>query len=228
MQYQTNLFIKFFIIILLLLNAINKNDNQIEDNNSLEYYFTYSICKFLYFQIKYNCSDNIFIDYNFYENIVEISQNINLYINMKKTKIEIIFLLVGIIPFLKNNSVLVFKINNIEIFKLFKIIFNKKKIKNKIIKLNENDLHIFIENFNHLMYYKWELIPFKKILNNIRYIINNYYNESCVEIFDKSLNLNFKYYIQNEKKLSSKEIMDLMSKFFSKITTFIYRKYRNL
>lgn len=216
MHYKTNLFIKFFIIILILFNANNKNDNQIKDNNSLEYYFTYSICKFLYFQIKYNCSDNIFIDYNFYENIVEISQNINLYINMKKTKIETIFLLIGIIPFVKNNSVITFKINNIEIYKLFQIIFKKKKIKNKIIKLNENDLQFFIENFSYLLFYKWELIPFKKILNNIRYIINNYYNESCIELFDKSLNLNFKYYIQNEKKLSLKEIMDLMSKFLIK------------
>lgn len=216
MQYQTNLFIKFFIIIFILLNANNKNDNQIKDNNSLEYYFTYSICKFLYFQIKYNCSDNIFIDYNFYENIVEISQNINLYINMKKTKIETIFLLIGILPFVKNNSVITFKINNMEIYKLFQIIFKKKKIKNKIIKLNENDLQFFIENFSYLLFYKWELIPFKKILNNIRYIINNYYNESCIELFDKSLNLNFKYYIQNKKILSLKEIMDLMSKFLIK------------
>lgn len=216
MQYQTNLFIKFFIIIFILLNANNKNDNQIKDNNSLEYYFTYSICKFLYFQIKYNCSDNIFIDYNFYENIVEISQNINLYINMKKTKIETIFLLIGILPFVKNNSVISFKINNMEIYKLFQIIFKKKKIKNKIIKLNENDLQFFIENFSYLLFYKWELIPFKKILNNIRYIINNYYNESCIELFDKSLNLNFKYYIQNKKILSLKEIMVLMSKFLIK------------
>lgn len=216
MHYKTNLFIKFFIIILILFNANNKNDNQIKDNNSLEYYFTYSICKFLYFQIKYNCSDNIFIDYNFYENIVEISQNINLYINMKKTKIETIFLLIGILPFVKNNSVITFKINNMEIYKLFQIIFKKKKIKNKIIKLNENDLQFFIENFSYLLFYKWELIPFKKILNNIRYIINNYYNESCIELFDKSLNLNFKYYIQNKKILSLKEIMDLMSKFLIK------------
>lgn len=216
MQYQTNLFIKFCIIILILLNANNKNDNHIKDNNSLEYYFTYSICKYLYFQIKYNCSDNIFIDYNFYENIVEISQNINLYINMKKTKIETIFLLVGIMPFVKNNSVITFKINNMEIYKLFQIIFKKKKIKNKIIKLNENDLQFFIENFSYLLFYKWELIPFKKILNNIRYIINNYYNESCIELFEKSLNLNFKYYIQNKKILSLLEIMDLMSKFIIK------------
>ena len=216
MQYQTNLFIKFCIIILILLNANNKNDNHIKDNNSLEYYFTYSICKYLYFQIKYNCSDNIFIDYNFYENIVEISQNINLYINMKKTKIETIFLLIGIMPFVKNNSVITFKINNMEIYKLFQIIFKKKKIKNKIIKLNENDLQFFIENFSYLLFYKWELIPFKKILNNIRYIINNYYNESCIELFEKSLNLNFKYYIQNKKILSLLEIMDLMSKFIIK------------
>ena len=229
MQYQINICIKFIIINFILLIAINKGSKIKEDDNSLMYYLSYSICKFLYFRINYNCSKNIFIDNNFFDNTVEISKKINLYINIKKTKIENIFLLIGIIPFLKNNSTITYKINKKEIYKLFKNIFINKKIKNKIIKLNEYDMKFFIEKINYLINYKWELIPLKKISNNIRHIINNYYNESCLIIFDKSLNLNFKYYIQSKKnKLSINDIKDLMSKSYNYLTNFIYRKYWNL
>ena len=215
MKYRIIIFIKILIIILISL-YIDIHIYEInEDEHSLGYYISYSTCKFLTFKINYNCSNNIFIDSNFHEDIVDIIQNINLFINIKLTKIENIFLLIGIIPFLKNNSIITYKINNKDINNLFKIIFKDKKIKDKVIKLNENDFQYFTEQFNDLLNYKWELIPKKKILNNIRSIINNYYNESCLEIFDKSLNLNFKYFIQNKrKKFSLENINDLMSKLF--------------
>ena len=215
MKYIINLVLRIIIIFLILFSIFDQNNKRIEDNNSLENYFSYSICNCLIFRMNYNCSNNIFIDNNFYENILEINQKINLFINIKKTKIENIFILIGIIPFLKYNSSIIYKINKKEIFKLFKNIFKKKKIKNKIIKLNEYNFIYFIQNFNELINYKWEIIPKKSISNNIRYIINNYFNESCLEIFDKSLNFNFKYYLQNEKKkLSLEEINDLTSKFY--------------
>ena len=70
-----------------------------------------------------------------------------------------------------------------------------------------------LEKFNDLINYKWEFIPNKELLNNIRYIINNYYNNSYLEIFDKSLNLNFKYFLRNKKDyLSLSELNALMSK----------------
>ena len=215
MKYRKNLVIRIIIIFLISFSIYYQNNKRIEDNNSLEYYFSYSICNFLIFRMNYNCSNNIFMDKNFYENILEINQKINLFINIKKTKIENIFLLIGIVPFLKNNSSIIYKINKKEIFKLFKNIFKKIKIKNKIIKINENNFKFFIEKFNELINYKWEIIPTKTISNNIRYIINNYFNESCLEIFDKSLNFNFKYYLKNRKKqFSSGEINDLISKFY--------------
>ena len=214
MKYRKNLVIRIIIIFLISFSIYYQNNKRIEDNNSLEYYFSYSICNFLIFRMNYNCSNNIFMDKNFYENILEINQKINLFINIKKTKIENIFLLIGIVPFLKNNSSIIYKINKKEIFKLFKNIFKKIKIKNKIIKINENNFKFFIEKFNELINYKWEIIPTKTISNNIRYIINNYFNESCLEIFDKSLNFNFKYYLKNRKKqFSSGEINDLNAYF---------------
>ena len=215
MKYRIIIFIKILIIILISL-YIDKQIYEInegEGEHSLGYYISYSICKFLIFKINYNCSNNIFIENNFHEDIVDIIQNINLFINIKLTKIENIFLLIGIVPFLKNNSIITYKINNKDINELFKIIFKDKIIKDKVIRLKEYDFQYFIERFNDLLNYKWELIPKKKILNNIRSIINNYYNESCLEIFDKSLNLNFKYFIQNKrKKFSLESINDLMSK----------------
>ena len=213
MKDAINVFIKISIIILILSKSFNKINKITDDNNTLDYYFSYSICTLLYFANYYNCSDNIFINNNIYEDIVENEQKISLFIDIKKTKIENILLLIGIIPFLKNYSTITYKINKKEIYKLFKNIFKNKKIKNKIIKISEYDLNYFLDKFNDLINYKWEFIPNKELLNNIRYIINNYYNSSYLEIFDKSLNLNFKYFLRNKKDyLTLSELNALMSK----------------
>ena len=124
-------------------------------------------------------------------------------------------LLIGIIPFLKNNSNILYQINNKEIYLLFKNLFLNKIIKKRFINIDEHDFHYFINNFNDLIDYKWEVIPDEDIINNIRYILNKYYNESCIELFDKSLNLNIKYLIHKKKnKLTIKTINKLMSKLF--------------
>ena len=227
MKYITNIIIKN-IIFLISLTLFNQNKKQLNYNDSLEYYFSYSICNFLYFNIDYNCSNNIFIDNNFYEDIIGIEKKKNLFVNIKKAKIENILMLIGIMPFLKNNSSILYKINKYEIYKLLKKTFKNKKIKNKIIKFNENDFQYFIEILNDLVYYKWELIPSKLILNNIRYILNNYYNEECLIIFDKSLNLNYKHYFKEKKNvLSFEDINNLLSKLFNYII-YYHRKYWNL
>jgi len=212
MKYRINKFVKYFIIIFIIF--FNQKNEIKNDNNSFEYYFSYSICKFFHFKLNYNCSKQIFIDYKFYEEISEINSKINILINIKKTKIENIFLLIAIVPFLKDNSTISFRINKKEIYELFKIIFNNKIIKNRIIKFNEYDLNNLKEKFNDLINYKWDFIPKPIINNNFRYIINNYYNENCLEIFEQSLNLNYQYYIHiNKNKLSLEDINDLMSKF---------------
>lgn len=213
MKNEIRELIKILIIINILLNIYNQIYIIIRDKNTIDYYTSYSICQLLKFKIDYNCMDNILINSNIYEEKVDSISNVHLFINIKKTKIENILLLILLIPFLKNNSIILYRINDIEIYKLFRIFFKDKPIKNKIIKLNEYNIINVIENFNDLLYYKWELIPNKKILIFIRYIINNYYNESCLEIFDKSLNLNFKNFIQNNiNKLSFEDVSELMSK----------------
>ena len=70
MKNIINVFIKLSIIILILLKPFNENNKIIDDNNTLDYYFSYSICTLLYFANYYNCSDNIFINNNIYEDIV--------------------------------------------------------------------------------------------------------------------------------------------------------------
>ena len=150
---------------------------------------------------------------NFYNDILEINSDINLLMNIKKPKLENIFLLLGIIPLLKNNSTLSYKINNKGIYKLFKKILNKK-IKYKVIKLDYNYLLYFNKIMKVLLYYIWELIPKQFMLDNIRYFINNYYNESNLVVFEESLNLNYKSYIQNKiNEMTFEEIKNLLSKF---------------
>ena len=106
-----------------------------------------------------------------------------------------------------------FKINDKEIYILFKCIFKNRKIR-KINNISIYDYPILEENFNDLINYKWELIPNHNIQKILRFIINKYYNETCVDIFDKSLNFNLKNYINNRKKeLSIKQIKQLMCKY---------------
>ena len=52
-----------------------------------------------------------------------------------------------------------------------------------------------------------------RMYGNIRYILNKYYNQFCRDIFDKSLNNNFKNYIHKiNNKLSFEKLEDLLSK----------------
>ena len=209
-----NIFIKFcllFFIIAIILDEVNHK----KDINNLENYFSQSICKILYFTINYNCSLKLFANNDFYEDIKEINSNIDLLINIKISKLENIFLLLGIIPFLKNNSTLSYKINNKEIYNFIKELFKNKnkKINHKIIKLDFIDFKCFNEKLEELLNYRWELIPEKIILDNIRYIIDNYYNESNFDIFQKSLYMNYNFYIQLKKKeITFNNLVNLLSK----------------
>ena len=203
--------IKLFLFFLIVSLILEKKCHPKEDNN-LEYYFGQSICKLLYFALNYNCSINFFTNNNFYNDILEINSNINLLMNIKQPNLENIFLLLGIIPFLKNNSTLSYKINSKEAYKFFKKILNRK-IKYKVIKIDYNDLFFFNNNMKKLLYYIWELIPKKFMLDNFRYIINNYYNETNLVVFEESLNMNYKVYIQNKIiEMTYENIKNLLSK----------------
>ena len=194
------------IVIFFIIKFILEQKYIKKEVNNIEYYFSQSACQFLFYTINYKCTMNFFTNDNIYNDILEINSNVNLLMNIKKSKIENIILLLGIIPFLKNNSTLSYKINNKGIYKLFNKILNKK-IKYKVIKFNYNDLHTFNKEMKKLLNYEWELIPKKFMLDNLRYIINNYYNETNLVMFQESLNMNYKFYIQNKKnKMAYEEI----------------------
>ena len=136
-----------------------------------------------------------------------------------------IILLLGIIPFLKNNSTLSYKINNKGIFKFFK---KNNNIKYKVIKFVHNDLNTFNKIMKKLLYYEWELIPKKFMLDNFRFIINNYYNKTNLDVFQKSLNMNYKSYIENKKnEMTYDEIKNFLSKLIT-INFILKRKYWNI
>jgi len=78
-----------------------------------------------------------------------------------------------------------------------------------------------------LLYYKWEYIPKQIIMNNFRYIINNYYNETNLDLFQDTLNINYKAYINNKiNDMTYKEINNLLSKIIILIN-FIYKKRKH-
>lgn len=209
-----NMFIKFYLLflILIIISIIIGEDYIKKEIIPLEDYFRQSICKFCYFNINYNCSSK-FKNYDFYEDVLEINNNIELLMNVKISKLENFVLILGIIPFLKKNSTLSYKINSKEIYKYVKRIFKNKKIKYKIIKFNYNDFTNFNEKIDELLNYKWELIPEKVMLDNLRYVINNFYNESNFNIFQKTLNTNYDFYIQRKRKeITYNDLVSLLSK----------------
>jgi len=174
--------------------------------------------------IKYTIKSNInLINYNFINpilykyfkgniNILK-KKNLDFLFNEKKSKIENIMNLIEYLPLLKN-SIIINKNKNKNIYEFFKSVFINKKIKNNIIKIDKKYFYYLKQNFNEIINYKWELIPKLKKLNIVRHIINNYYNEFCLDIFDKSLNINLNYFIKNNKlNLSFKDIVELMSKY---------------
>jgi len=207
-----NLFIKLFLYFIIISTILEENNHK-KEKNKLGNYYSKSICKFFHFTINYNCSTKIFSSTSFYDEILEINKDINILINVKKSKLENLLLLLSIIPFLKYNSTLSYKINNKEIEIFFKKTFKSKRIKYKIIKFDYNDFIIFNENINELLNYKWELVPEKFMLDNLRSVLNNFYNESNFEIFQKALYKNYKFYIQNKKnELTYEDIERLLSK----------------
>jgi len=177
-------------LLFLIVNLIFQQEHHRQKYNELEDLFSKSICQLLFFNINYNCSLNFLTNDNFYNDILEFNDNINLLINIKKPKLDNIFLLLGIIPFLKNNSTLSYKIKDKIIYNIFKN-SSKTKLKYKIIKLDYNDLCYFDKIIKKLLYYEWELIPRQFMLNNLMYIINKYYNEQNLVVFQKSLNMNY-------------------------------------
>jgi hypothetical protein len=126
----------------------------------------------------------------------------------KKSKIENIFILISIFPFFKKEIILTKKNT---LYNLYKKILNIKN--NKVIKIYKNNKTDFSLKFKDLLYYKWEDLPNKNKTNYIRHILYHYYPEECLYIYEKSLNLNIKYYIDNNReKISYEFITDLMSK----------------
>ena len=102
------------------------------------------------------------------------------------------------------------------------------KVKNKkyLYKINKTDLYFLMNNFNNSIYYDWEIIFENELINKLRYIINNYYNETFIKIFDNSLNLNFKRHI---KKIRNNLTINKISILMSKLLKYnIIRKYRNI
>ena len=187
MENKNKIILIFFVIVILI--QIIKKSFKMDSLNNYPY----------------------FISFHFINNIF-IKDNDDLLLNLEKTKIENILILIEIIPFLKNNLFINLQKNKI-LYPFFNKIFNRKNNDDYNIIVNKTDIFYLIQNFKELLDYKWELFPKLKIINSVRYIINNFYNELCLEVFDKALNMNLDFYIHNKKNtLSSKEINRLMSK----------------
>lgn len=213
--------IKYKVVDLLLINIILVNYlskileyNRHKINNSLEDDLKNYFCNILIFEKNFNCFDEIFDNINFFDDVKSTRKNINLLITEKETKIENLFLLIAAIPFIEKDSKLIYKINERKFHSIFQFqFFFGNIINDNIIMIKKPDAKKLGIKLINLLEYKWELIPSRNILNIIRYVINHYYEESCLITFEKLLNINFKNYIKvNHNILAQENECDLFSK----------------
>ena len=139
----------------------------------------------------------------------KIKKKKNIFLSKKRYNIENIFVLIETMPFIKK-KIIIEENKNKEIFHLIKNIFMEKSNSNIII-INNKDYHYLITKFNEIINYKWEIIPNLNLINRLRYIINHFYNEMCLEAFDKALNFNLNNYIKtNKDNFSYKDVNNLI------------------
>lgn len=154
------------------------------------------------------------IDFDFMIELIKINEyNDLIFSNIERSKIKNILFLVAIFPYLNDKSIIICNIKTKHIYNLFKSIFTNGIITSKHIIFTKYDLKYLLLNYNKLIYNKWETIPDDKFLKVIRYVINKYYNESFLNLFELALNLNFKYFFQSQNNnFTFNEIDKLMSK----------------
>lgn len=219
----------FFILSLFFNNLIVQlrfDDNNLLKNKNCYYYGNISDLKI---PRMYICNSINSLDYNFYSYNNNILNNIDLLIiNSQQSKIYNLLFLIGIMPFLNKDSIIYLKINSRENYKLFKNKIKFITIGNKLAFINKNSYDDFANNFRDIITYKWEIFPDKRFIYNIRYILNNYYNDPFVDIFDDALINNYKNFINTNNTfsfLNSDDVNKLMSKF---LYILFYRKFMGI
>ena len=166
---------------------------------------------------NFKCSKKRFININYLNEIENHNQKIDIFIlDSNSTRIENTLILIGIFPFIKNNSFVLLRIKSKLTYQTIKKVLKVRTLKKKYIMLYKKDIMFLYNNFTTLLSYNWELIPSFSFLNNIRYIINNYYTDKFLDIYDTILNVIFKNYIsKNKYSFSYENIKELMSKYFN-------------
>ena len=89
-------------------------------------------------------------------------------------------MMVKIFPFLKDKISIIIKISK-NLYPFFKKTFKNQKLKNNIIKFNNQYFKYLIKDFENLFDYDWELIPKLDDINifkiiSIYYLLKRYIN----------------------------------------------------
>ena len=104
-EFKNNNKTKFIIIILFIKFLLLFKIIYRISNSELETYYSQYLCSLLILNNGKYCLNEVLNNYDFFYFIKGIKKNVYLSINIKRLSlIENIIILLGIIPFLKNNS----------------------------------------------------------------------------------------------------------------------------
>ena len=211
----------FFLIAFILIIKIGKDKKIFTLNNIND-----SICFYIneindlsdFHNSKFYCSKRKFIEISQLNEIENYKNNIDkIILKVKASKIENIIILIGLFPFLNDNSTIYFIAKTRKSYQVIKNLLKESiNYKYKIIEINKNNLSFLCNNFNNSLNDNWKLIPSLSLLNNIRYIINNYYSKNSLNIFDSIIHFNLRNYISvKNSTFSYKYLKILMSKCYN-------------
>jgi len=173
--------------------------------------FLYIIIAYLFNEILINRKKILLYPYLIIDNFKTyfdlINNNHTLDLFRTQKKIKNIFILISIFPFIQKE---IFITKKNYIFGFLEHIFETKN--NSILKISKRNITFFSTKFKELLYYKWEYLPNKNNTNYIRHILYYYYPNDCLNIFENSLNINIRYFINNNKDNYSYDLInDLIS-----------------
>ena len=212
-EIKNKFYLKILVVILMIMICRdNKYFNTININSSVCIYINEVNDLLDLHNSNFNCLYTKFIDLSHLNEIENYKNKIDKFIlKAKNSKVENILILIGLFPFLNDNSTIYCIAKTRKSYQIIKNLLKEAiNHQHKIIEFKKINLFFLSNNFNDLLNYYWKFIPSLHLLNYIRYIINNYYSQNILYKYQRTINLNLKKYISEKNSTFSYNYLKIL------------------